>query len=332
MSVTEFIHQDKESRRFSFEVLPPLKGTGTERLFADIDKLREFDPAYINITTHHSEFVYREITEERGDEGAGARDMNEPRFERIRVRRRPGTVAIAAAIQQRYNIPVQPHVICSGTTIEDIEYELLDLQFLGISDILLLRGDKAKEDSRFVPTPGGHAHTTDLIRQVKRFNEGFFADGTPIKQPGRKFDYGVACYPEKHEEAPNLEMDMQYLKEKQDLGAQYAVTQLFYDNEKYFAFVEKARAMGITIPIIPGIKPMAKLSQLTVVPKTFHCDIPEPLAREIVKCKTDEDARQLGIEWTTAQCQELYQHGIRNIHFYTVSAVDSVVEVAKRII
>ncbi len=329
MSVTEFIHQDKESRRFSFEVLPPLKGTGTERLFADIDKLREFDPAYINITTHHSEFVYREVRGTRNEEGG---TNEEPRFERIRVRRRPGTVAIAAAIQQRYNIPVQPHVICSGTTIEDIEYELLDLQFLGISDILLLRGDKAKEDSRFVPTPGGHAHTTDLIRQVKRFNEGFFADGTPIKRPGRKFDYGVACYPEKHEEAPNLEMDMQYLKEKQDLGAQYAVTQLFYDNEKYFAFVEKARSMGITIPIIPGIKPMAKLSQLTVVPKTFHCDIPEPLAREIVKCKTDEDARQLGIEWTTAQCQELYQHGIRNIHFYTVSAVNSVVEVAKRLL
>ena len=300
MSVTEFIHQDKESRRFSFEVLPPLKGTGTERLFADIDKLREFDPAYINITTHHSEFVYREL--ENGQ------------FERQRIRRRPGTVAIAAAIQQRYHIPVQPHVICSG------------------SDILLLRGDKAKEDSRFVPTPGGHAHTTDLIRQVKRFNEGFFADGTPIKRPGRKFDYGVACYPEKHEEAPNLEMDMQYLKEKQDLGAQYAVTQLFYDNEKYFAFVEKARAMGITIPIIPGIKPMAKLSQLTVVPKTFHCDIPEPLAREIVKCKTDEDARQLGIEWTTEQCRQLYAHGVHNIHFYTVSAVDSVAEVAKRLL
>ena len=332
MSVTELIHQDKAARRFSFEVLPPLKGTGTDRLFADIDKLRVFDPAYINITTHHSEFVYREIKEERGNEGAGGRGLSEPRFERIRVRRRPGTIAIAAAIQQRYNIPVQPHVICSGATVEDIEYELLDLQFLGIHDLLLLRGDKAKEDSRFVPTPGGHAHTTDLIRQVKRFNEGFFADGTPIKNPGRAFDYGVACYPEKHEEAPNLEMDMQYLKEKQDLGAQYAVTQLFYDNEKYFSFVEKARAMGITIPIIPGIKPMAKLSQLTVVPKTFHCDIPEPLAREIVKCKTDEDARLLGIEWTTAQCQELYAHGVHNIHFYTVSAVDSVAEVAKRLL
>ena len=279
MSVTELIHNNQAVRRFSFEVLPPLKGTGTDRLFADIDKLREFDPAYINITTHHSEFVYKELPSGQ--------------FERQRI---------------------------------------LDLQFLGIHDLLLLRGDKAKEDSHFVPTPGGHAHTTDLIRQVKRFNEGFFADGTPIKNPGRAFDYGVACYPEKHEEAPNLERDMEYLKEKQDLGAQYAVTQLFFDNEKYFTFVEKARQMGITIPIIPGIKPLAKLSQLTVVPKTFHCDIPEPLAKEIVKCKTDEDAKALGIEWTAQQCRELYDHGVQNIHFYTVSAVDSVVHVAKKLL
>ena len=299
-------------------MLPPLKGTGTSKLFADIDKLAELEPAFINITTHHSEYVYRELADGR--------------FERSRVRRRPGTIAIAAAIQQRYHIPVQPHVICSGATVEDIEYELLDLQFLGIHDLLLLRGDKAKEDSRFTPTPGGHAHTTELIQQVQRFNDGFFADGTPIKNPGRKFDFGVACYPEKHEEAPNMEMDMQYLRQKQDLGAQYAVTQLFFDNEKYFKFVEQARQMGITIPIIPGIKPLAKLTQLTVVPKTFHCDIPEPLAREIVKCKTDEDARQLGIEWTTEQCRELYAHGVNNIHFYTVSAVDSVVEITKRLL
>ena len=272
MSVTEIINKHTRDRQFSFEVLPPLKGTGTEKLFADIDKLAVLEPAFINITTHHSEYVYRELP--------GGQ------FERLRVRRRPGTIAIAAAIQQRYHIPVQPHVICSGATIEDIEYELLDLQFLGIHDLLLLRGDKAKEDSRFTPTPG----------------------------------------------APNLEMDMEFLKQKQELGAQYAVTQLFFDNQKYFAFVEKARQMGITIPIIPGIKPMAKLSQLTVVPKTFHCDIPEPLASEIVKCKTDEDARQLGIEWTTAQCRELYAHGVKDIHFYTVSAVDSVVEVTKRLL
>ena len=317
-TIADYIVQATDERRFSFEVLPSLKGNGTEALFSTIDKLVPFNPAFINITTHHSEYVYRELP--------GGQ------FERLRTRRRPGTIAIAAAIQQKYHIPVEPHVICSGTTVEQIEYELLDLQFLGIRNLMLLRGDKAKEDSRFTPTPGGHTHTTDLIRQVVRFNEGFFADGTPIKHPGLKFDFGVACYPEKHEEAPNLEMDMQFLKEKQDLGAQYAVTQLFYDNEKYFAFVKKAREMGITIPIIPGIKPMAKLSQLTVVPKTFHCDIPEALAKEIVKCKNDEQARQLGIEWTTEQCRELYVNGIRNIHFYTVSAVDSVAEVARKLL
>ena len=318
MTVVDIINKVADKKRFSFEVLPPLKGTGTDKLFATIDKLREFDPAFINITTHHSEFVYKHM-----DNGL---------LQRQRIRRRPGTIAIAAAIQNKYNIPVQPHVICSGATIEDIEYELLDLQFLGINNLLLLRGDKAKEDSKFIATPGGHEHTTDLIKQVQQFNNGFFADGTPIKCPGQKFDFGVACYPEKHEEAPNLEMDMMYLKEKQDMGADYAVTQLFFDNKKYFEFVEKAKAMGITMPIIPGIKPFAKLSQLSIVPKTFHCDIPQELAKEAMKCKTDEEARQLGVEWTTQQCRELYDHGICNIHFYTVSAVDSVAEVARRLL
>ena len=318
MTVVDIINKVADKKRFSFEVLPPLKGTGTDKLFATRDKLRELDPAFINITTHHSEFVYKQM-----DNGL---------LQRQRIRRRPGTIAIAAAIQNKYNIPVQPHVICSGATIEDIEYELLDLQFLGINNLLLLRGDKAKEDSKFIATPGGHEHTTELIKQVQQFNNGFFADGTPIKCPGQKFDFGVACYPEKHEEAPNLEMDMMYLKEKQDMGADYAVTQLFFDNKKYFEFVEKAKAMGITMPIIPGIKPFAKLSQLSIVPKTFHCDIPQELAKEAMKCKTDEEARQLGVEWTTQQCRELYDHGICNIHFYTVSAVDSVAEVARRLL
>ena len=309
--------QQDGGRNFSFEVLPPLKGSGTDGLFRTIDKLRDFGPRYINITTHHSEYVYKEL-----DNGL---------LERHRVRRRPGTIAIAAAIQQRYGIPVIPHVICSGTTIENIEYELLDLQFLGISNLLLLRGDKARDDKVFTPMPGGHAHTTDLIGQVMRFNEGFFADGTPIKNPGTPFSFGVACYPEKHEEAPNLEQDMAHLKTKQDMGAEYAVTQMFFDNEKYYSFVERARAMGITIPIVPGIKPVAKMSQFTMVPKTFHCDLPEALASEMRKCRDDGQVRQLGVEWTTAQCRDLYAHGVRNIHFYTVSAVDSVREVAMRL-
>lgn len=318
MKVVELLEQNSGKKNFSFEVLPPLKGTGTSKLFANIDKLGEMNPLYINITTHHSEYVYREL--ENGQ------------FERMRIRRRPGTVAIAAAIQQKYGIPVIPHVICSGTTVEQTEYELLDLQFLGIENLLLLRGDKAKEDRQFTPIAGGHTHTTELIEQVNRFNQGFFADGTPIKCPSTPFGYGVACYPEKHDEAPNMEMDICYLKQKQDMGASYAVTQLFYDNEKYFDFVSQARAAGVTIPIIPGIKPLAKLSQLTVVPKTFHCDLPQALAEEITHCKTDDDAKELGIEWATEQCRQLYAHGINNIHFYTVSAVDSVAEVAKRLI
>lgn len=318
MATTQNINPMLEGRRISFEVLPPLKGNGTSALFSTIDKLKEFQPTHINITTHHSEYVYRETSDGL--------------FDRLRIRRRPGTIAIAAAIQNKYGIPVVPHVICSGTTIEATEYELLDLQFLGIKNLLLLRGDKAKEDSRFVPTPGGHAHTTELIHQVNRFNEGIFADGTEMRHKGEPFSFGVAAYPEKHEEAPNIEMDMQWLKEKQDLGAHYAVTQLFYDNQKYFDFVEKARAMGITIPIIPGIKPFAKLSQLTVVPKTFHCDLPQELAAEAVKCKTDEDAQQLGVEWATEQCRQLFDAGIGRIHFYTVSAVNSVKTVAERLL
>ncbi len=318
MRVIDLLSNHRERPAFSIEVLPPLKGNGTESLFRQLDKMSEFNPLYINITTHHSEYVYRELPNGQ--------------FERQRVRRRPGTIAIAAAIQKRYATPVIPHVICSGATREDIEYELIDLQFLGISNLLLLRGDKAPEDKMFTATPNGYDHTTGLIEQVNRFNEGFFYNGEPIKHPGEKFHFGVAAYPEKHEESPNIEMDMGYLKLKQDLGADYAVTQLFYDNKKYFRFVEQARKMGITIPIIPGIKPFAKLSQITQVPKTFHCDMPLELATEAMKCRSDEDARALGIEWTTHQCKELINVGIDNIHFYTVSAANSVVEVAKKLL
>lgn len=315
MNITDFLNNEGQGKGFSFEVLPPLKGNGTAALFRTIDSLKEFGPRFINITTHHSEYVYKEV--ENG------------LLTRQRVRRRPGTIAIAAAIQNKYDIPVIPHVICSGASVDDIEYELLDLQFLGISNLLLLRGDKAKEDRQFTPTENGHTHATDLIKQVARFNEGYFADGTAIKHPGEKFFYGVACYPEKHEEAPNMEQDLLHLKEKQDLGASYAVTQLFYDNQKFYDFVAKARQAGITLPIIPAIKPFAKLSQLTVVPKTFHCDIPEELAQEVLKCKTDDDAKALGVEWTVSQVKDLFDHGYNNVHFFTVSAVESVRQIAK---
>ena len=208
---------------------------------------------------------------------------------------------------------------------------LLDLQFLGIADLLVLRGDKAREDNFFRPTPGGHAHAIDLIDQINRFNEGFFDDGTPIPQPGESFTYGVACYPEKHDEAPNLETDLEILRRKAEMGASYAVTQLFYDNRKYFQFVEMAREKGITIPIIPGIKPLAKRSQLTAVPKTFHCDLPLELSTEAARCTTDEEVRQLGIEWAVNQCRELMAAGVPSLHFYTVSAVESIREIARQI-
>lgn len=316
MTISELIRNTQRTA-FSFEVLPPLKGTGTDSLFRTIDTLKEFDPKYINITTHRSEFVYTEK-----EDGS---------FVRHSLRRRPGTIAVASAIMHKYDIKVVPHVLCSGFTKESIEYMLLDLQFLGIKDILVLRGDKAKDEASFHPIKDGYSHATELIEHINTFNSGFFTDGTPIKSPGEKFSYGVACYPEKHEEAPNMDTDLRYLKMKQDIGADYAVTQLFYDNRKFFAFVDRARKAGITIPIIPGIKPMTKMSQLTVVPKTFHLDIPQELAAEAARCKTDEQVKQLGIEWGTEQCKELIAHGVPSIHFYTMSAVDSIRQIADKI-
>ena len=316
MTVSELINKTDKTA-FSFEVLPPLKGTGTSALFSTIDTLKEFVPEYINITTHRSEYIYVE--------------QSDGTYIRHFMRRRPGTVAVASAIMQKYNIKVVPHVVVSGMTKEEIEYMLLDLQFLDIQDILVLRGDKAKDDAKFQPTKDGYSHATELIEQVNLFNEGKFIDGTPIKTPGRRFSYGVAAYPEKHEEAPNLEFDLQILKQKQDLGADYAVTQIFYDNDKYFQFVERARQAGITIPIIPGIKPMAKLSQFNVLPKTFHLDLPEALSKAVEQCRTDAEVKQVGIEWGIQQCKELMQHKVPSIHFYTVSAVDSIRQIAKEI-
>lgn len=302
---------------FSFEVLPPLKGTGTETLFKTIETLAPFNPRHINITTHRAEYVYHEV------EGG--------LVQRQRIRRRPGTIAIAAAIQQRWGIPVIPHIVCSGSTKEDIEYALLDLQFLGIKDLFLLRGDKAKEESMYTPTPGGYTHALELIEQVNRFNDGFFADGTSMKVKGQPFEFGVACYPEKHEEAPNLESDIRVLLEKQRAGAKVAITQLFYDNEKYYTFVARARAAGVTIPLIPGLKPLAKLSQLATVPKTFRCDLPFALSEELRRCKTDDDVRQVGIEWGIEQCRDLIAHGIPSLHFYTLSAVESIKRIAEKV-
>ena len=300
---------------FSFEVLPPVKGTGKEKLFGDIEKLMEFDPKYINITTHHSEPIYVDV-------GNGM-------FRRGSIRRRPGTVAVATAINHRFGVPVVPHILCNGYSLEETEYVLIDLQLSGITDILVLRGDKCKGES--ATQCNSHKHAIDLLRQVNRFNEGYFIDGTPMKERGERFSCGVACYPEKHEEAPNMESDLMVLKQKADEGAEYAVTQMFFDNRKYFEFVERARAIGITIPIIPGIKPMHRISQLNVLPKTFHVDLPEDLVAAMLQCKDDAAAAQVGREWAVAQCRELMAKGVPSIHFYTINAVKSVCEIAKTI-
>lgn len=316
MRVIDLINS-REKTAFSFEILPPLKGTGIEKLYQTVDTLREFDPKYINITTHRSEYVYKEL-------GNGL-------FQRNRLRRRPGTVAVAAAIQNKYNITMVPHVLCSGFTCEDIEYMLLDLQFLGITDLLVLRGDKAKHESVFVPEKGGYSHAIELEEQINQFNQGIFVDGSEMTVTKTPFSYGVACYPEKHEEAPNMESDLYWLKRKIEMGAEYAVTQLFYDNRKYFDFVKRAREAGITVPILPGIKPLRKKSQLSVIPKTFKVDIPEDLVDAVQKCATDEEVRQVGVEWCVAQCRELMTHGVPSIHFYSIGAVDSIREVARQV-
>lgn len=316
MKVIDLI-KSTDKTAFSFEILPPLKGTGIDKVYATIDALREFDPKYINITTHRSEYVYEEL-------GDGL-------YKRKRLRRRPGAVAVSAAIHNRYGITVVPHILCSGFTREDTEYVLLDLQFLGITDVLVLRGDKAPHEMVFTPERGGNAHAIELEEQINDFNRGVFVDGSPIKVPGNPFSYGVACYPEKHIEAPNPESDLYWLKRKIEVGAEYAVTQLFYDNRRYFDFLRRAKEAGIDAPIIPGIKPFTRLAQLTVIPKTFNIDLPEELVVEARKCRTDEEARALGVEWCTHQCRELIEHGVPSIHFYTVNAVDSVRKVASQI-
>lgn len=314
MKIIDLINNSTKTA-FSYEILPPLKGTGIEKLYNTINILQEFNPRYINITTHRSEYIYK--------------DLGEGLFQRYKLRRRPGTVAVAAAIQNKYNIKVVPHILCSGFTREETEYVLLDLQFLGITDLLVLRGDKAKHESVFTPDGDGYHHAIQLQEQINNFNKGIFVDGSEMKITQTPFSYGVACYPEKHEEAPNIDTDIYWLKRKMELGAEYAVTQLFYDNRKYFDFVARVRQVGITIPIIPGIKPLKKLDQLNIVPKTFKVDIPEALAKEVGKCKTDLEVERVGIEWCIQQCKELIEHNIPSIHFYSIGAVNSIKEVAK---
>lgn len=307
-----------KDKGFSIEVLPPLKGKGIGQLFENIDRLREFDPSYINITTHRSELVYRST----------ANGL----YQRVTERTRPGTVAVAAAIQQRYEIPAVPHIICSGYSKLETEYALIDLSFLGITNLLVLRGDKAKHDSRFTPNENGHSHASELQQQIRDFNEGRFIDGTEMDIVAENpFDYGVAGYPEKHEESPNPDIDLFWLKQKVDMGASYIVTQMFFDNDIYFAFVKRCREAGITVPIIPGIKPFSTINQLTILPKVFHVDIPSDLAKAIMACKDDNEAKAVGVEWFTAQMKGLYAGGVPSVHIYSLNATKSVEKALKNI-
>ena len=315
MKVTELIN-NRKSTAFSFEILPPLKGNSIQKVYNIIDKLIEFDPRYINITSHHSEYIYK--------------TMPDGSFQKVNIRKRPGSVAIASAIQNKYGVTAVPHIICKGFTKDETEYGLIDLNFLGVHNLLLLRGDtKTLEPNQMGPQY--HEHATDLQKQVNDFNQGIAVDGSRFEANETPFSYGMACYPEKHEEAPNMESDIFYLKEKVRQGAEYLVTQMFFDNEKYFSFVDRLRAEGITVPIIPGIKPIVFKNQLTVLPKIFRSEIPEPFAADLRKCKDDEEAKEVGIEWSIQQCKELMAHGVPSLHFYTMMASDSVRRIAQAI-
>lgn len=311
------IQSSPKSPLFSFEILPPLKGNSIFKVYKIIDKLKEFDPAYINITSHHSEYILKE--------------QPDGSLRRISTRKRPGTVAIAAAIQNKYGIPAVPHIICKGFSKEETEYALLDLNFLGISNLLLLRGDCKSIETMQQNPEIYHEHATDLQEQVNLFNQGFSLDGTRLEGIETPFSYGMACYPEKHEEAPNFDSDLYWAKKKVDGGASYLVTQMFFDNEKYYRFVERCREAGIKVPIIPGIKPIVFRNQLNVLPRVFRSDIPEDFAAELRKCRDDKEATEVGVEWTIAQCKDLLNHGVDGLHFYTFMASDSVRRVAEAI-
>ena len=277
----------------------------------------QFEPSYINITTHRTDVVYKEVA-------AGI-------FQRMTERKRPGTVAIAAALKARYGVATVPHVICSGFTPSELENELIDLSYLGITDLLVLRGDRAKGDSHFIQENGGYLHAVELCNQVSKFNSGELLDGTVHQMQVAPFSFGVAGYPEKHEEAMNIDMDIEHLKAKIDAGAEYVVTQMFFDNAKYFEFVDRCRAAGIDVPIIPGIKPLTSLTQQALLPKTFHIDLPMELAEQLRKCSSNDDVKALGIEWGTMQAKELKAAGVPSIHFYSMNAVASIEQIAKNV-
>lgn len=305
------------STLFSFELLPPLKGQNIENIQKTIDPLMEFKPAFVNVTYHQEEFVYKSLPNGL--------------LEKKTIRKRPGTVGIAAAIMYRYGVNVVPHIICGGFTREETENALIDLHFLGITNLLVVRGDPQPSMKYFQPEPGGHAHALDLVQQIAQLNKGIYLEDDLLNATPTNFSIGVAGYPEKHIEAPNMESDMKYLKMKIDAGAEFIVTQMFFDNSKFFDFVSRCRNAGIDVPVIPGLKPISTLAQLSTLPQTFNIDLPDALVKEVQKCTNNQQVRQAGIEWATAQSRELVKAGCPAIHYYTMGRADNIHAIARNI-
>ncbi len=315
MKITDVLKNTKETH-FSFELLPPLKGSSINQIYNTINSLMEFKPPYINITYHREEVVYK-----KRDGGL---------LERKTIRKRPGTVAIAAAIKYKYpDINVIPHLICGGFSKEETEDALIDLNFLGIKNILLLRGDPEHSSNMFIPENNGHKNAIGLVKQVANLNKGIYIDKELENSTPSDFTIGVAGYPEKHIESPNGFSDLHFLKQKVEAGAEFIVTQMFFDNQKYYDFVAACRKEGITIPIIPGIKPVAVQNHLSSLPKTFNIDLPEALVKEMIKCKNNKQVRELGVEWAIAQSKDLVKNNVPVIHYYTMGKPDNIYKIAK---
>ena len=315
MKVIEHLNSS-ENTLFSFEILPPLKGKSIQSIFDGIDPLMEFKPKFINVTYHREEYIYKER-----DNGL---------LEKIAIRKRPGTVGICAAIMNKYEVDAVPHLICGGFSKEETENALLDLQFLGIDNVLALRGDSIKTESAFRPHKDGHANAVDLINQISEMNGGnYIVDDVQLEPTN--FCIGAAGYPEKHFESMNMSTDLHYLKMKVDAGAEYIVTQMFFDNQKYFEFVDACREIGINVPIIPGLKPIKNLSHITFLPKFFKIDFPDALSKELLKCKDNKAIEQVGIEWGIQQSKELKANNVPCIHYYTMSNSTSVKAIAKEV-
>ena len=316
MHVTAHLAKAKDTL-VSFEILPPLKGKTITSIYDHLDPLMEFNPSWINVTYHRSETMFKKKTDGT--------------FEKVDVRKRPGTVGICAAIMNHYNIDAVPHIICGGFTKRETEDALIDLQFLGIDNALILRGDAAKNESSFEPEPGGNKYAIDLLKQVGQLNQGIYLDEDILNGGKTDFCMGVAGYPEKHFESPNFEIDLIKTKEKVDAGADYIMTQMFFNNQKFLDYVQACRDMGITVPIIPGLKPITNKKQLTILPRIFHVDIPTELSNAINKCKTDAECEQVGTEWLIQQSKELKAAGVPVLHYYTLGKPKVIRDVCQQI-